>query len=136
MLPAELVVFLIDPLGGILEGRDSHESLRLRRLSLVDEDREGIVYGVGADEQVSPVLAHDVALRSRILRPPLCQELSHTHLVGSLGGILRYGVVPADGELAKDTVGIVLNDLALEEGPHDLEGVQAGVVVISVIVSS
>ena len=91
-------------------------------LSLVDESRESIVYGVGADMQVRPELAHDGALRSCILCSPLCQELGQLHLVCGRSGLRCHGVVPAESKVSGYAVGVMLDGLTPQEGSRGLEG--------------
>jgi hypothetical protein len=61
LLLAELLVLLVDPRGGLLDGGDGHEALRLRKLALVYEGSESICEGIGAD---------DLALLEELTRDP------------------------------------------------------------------
>jgi hypothetical protein len=131
LLLAELGVLLVGPLGGLLEGRDDLEVLRLRRLSLVCEDRGGIAQDIEANEQVSPVLAHGGAVWASVNRSPPGQELGHAQLVGGRGGLLRYRVVSAEDELPQITVSVVVDGFAHEKSPRGLEGAQAAVKVLA-----
>jgi hypothetical protein len=80
--------------------------------------------------QVRPVLAHDGAIRSRILWSPLCQELGHLHLVCGRSGLRCHGVVPAESKVSEYAVGVMLDGLALEEGSRGLEDAQADVQIL------